>query len=90
MNECMASEPSSVLLAFGARVRAARQRVGISQEELADRAGLDRTYISGIERGQRNVALVNLLRLATALGTDAGALVEGLRPPTETPRSVRR
>ncbi len=88
----MAKDPSPlnpVLVEFGARVRAARNQLGVSQEELADRAGVDRTYVSGIERGRRNVALVNLLRLATALDTDAGALVEGLRPPTETPRSVR-
>jgi transcriptional regulator with XRE-family HTH domain len=74
----MAKDPSPVLVQFGARVRAARNRLGISQEELADRARIDRTYLSGIERGRRNVALVNLVRLATALDTDPGALVEGL------------
>ena len=69
----------AVLATFGARVRAARQEVGISQEELADRAGLDRTYVSGIERGQRNLALLNLVRLAGALSLDPGELLVGLR-----------
>jgi transcriptional regulator with XRE-family HTH domain len=70
---------SPLLIEFGARVRAARQRLAISQEELAHRSGLDRTYISGVERGLCNVALVNLSRLAEALGTDPGVLVAGLQ-----------
>lgn len=53
---------------FGARVRELREAMGISQEELAFRVGLDRTYISGIERGLRNVALKNIERLAGGLG----------------------
>ncbi len=73
-----AGKPSPLLFEFGSRVRAARIRLSISQEELADRAGLDRTYISGIERGRRNLALVNLCRLAEGLGADPGELVAGL------------
>lgn len=53
---------------FGARVRAERERLGVSQEELADRAGLHRTYLGGVERGERNVGLLNILRIARALG----------------------
>jgi len=56
------------LLRFGARIRAERERLGISQEELADRVGLHRTYVGGIERGERNVGLLNVIRLAHALG----------------------
>ena len=52
---------------FGATVRKYRLSVGISQEELADRADLHRTYISSTERGERNVSLVNIHRLANAL-----------------------
>jgi len=52
---------------FGARVRAERERAGISQEELADLALLHRTYVGGVERGERNIGLQNLLRLARAL-----------------------
>jgi transcriptional regulator with XRE-family HTH domain len=53
---------------FGARVRAERERLGISQEELADQAGLHRTYLGSIERGERNVGLINVIRIAGALG----------------------
>ena len=50
---------------FGAAVRRHRELMRISQEELADRASLDRTYVSGIERGRRNPTLMVLQRLAT-------------------------
>lgn len=52
---------------FGIAVRKRRQELNISQEELADQAGLHRTYISDIERGVRNVSLENIERLAVAL-----------------------
>ena len=52
---------------FGDRVRSLRKEIGISQEELALISGLDRTYIGGVERGERNVSLVNIHKLATAL-----------------------
>lgn len=57
-----------VLRRFGKRVRSKRDDLGISQEELAARADLDRTYVGGVERGERNVSLVNIHRLAKALG----------------------
>lgn len=55
---------------YGAAVRQHRTLVRLSQEELAERAGLDRTYISGIERGRRNPSLRNLQNIAEALGVD--------------------
>lgn len=58
----------AVLREFGERVRRARARRGWTQEKLAAEAGLDRTYIGGVERGQRNVALLNVNKLAVALG----------------------
>ena len=61
---------------FGQRVRALREHRGLSQEALADQSGLHRTYISSIERGQRNVGLDNVLRIASALGVPASALFE--------------
>lgn len=54
--------------AFGRRVRALRQPQGLGQEALADRAGLHRTYVGSVERGERNVSLDNIWRLAAALG----------------------
>ena len=64
---------------FGRRVRAERERLGTSQEELADRAGLHRTYLGGVERGERNVGLLNLIRIARALEIDPSVLVKDLR-----------
>ena len=64
--------------AFGDRVRATREAKGLSQEGLAERAGLHWTYIGQVERGQRNLSLHNILRIAHALDTDAGGLVSGL------------
>jgi DNA-binding XRE family transcriptional regulator len=55
------------LVKFGERVRQLRQAEGVSQEKLAELAELHRTYIGGIERGERNVALLNILRIAKAL-----------------------
>jgi transcriptional regulator with XRE-family HTH domain len=63
---------------FGARVRQLRKEAGFSQEGFASRCGLDRTYIGGIERGERNVSLRNIEIIADALGIDISELVRGL------------
>ncbi len=52
---------------FGLRVRYFRKLLGISQDDLAEKAGMHRTYIGAIERGERNVSLLNILRLVDAL-----------------------
>jgi transcriptional regulator with XRE-family HTH domain len=67
--------PDDVLVRFGLRVREVRHGKGISQERLAELAGLHRTYVSSLERGQRNVSLVNIDRLARALGVPMTELV---------------
>jgi transcriptional regulator with XRE-family HTH domain len=54
--------------AFGKRLRELREARGLTQEGLAHEAGLDRTYISSVERGERNISLENIERLASALG----------------------
>ena len=64
----MASERSESHLAYGKALRELRTERGISQERLALNAGLDRTYVSGIERGERNPSLTNLLKLSATLG----------------------
>lgn len=71
-----AKEP--VLRKFGDNVRALREAQGLSQERLAERADLDRTYISGVERGVRNLSLLSVVRIAKALKTSAAELCEGL------------
>jgi transcriptional regulator with XRE-family HTH domain len=69
-------DEARLLLNFGDRVRTARLNLGLSQEKLASDCGMDRTYISGIERGKRNVSLLNIHRLADALGMPAADLVQ--------------
>lgn len=61
------AERTKLLIEFGLYVRSLRQNKHMNQEELAERCHLDRTYISGIERGKRNVSLVNLQRISKAL-----------------------
>jgi transcriptional regulator with XRE-family HTH domain len=56
-----------IRIRFGRALRQRRHKLGVSQEEFADMCGLDRTYIGGIERGERNVALVNLEKIAKTL-----------------------
>lgn len=61
-------------VALGEAIRARRRELAISQEALADRIGIDRTYLSGIERGERNPSYTNLLRIASALRLPLSAL----------------
>ncbi|GIK32702.1 MAG: helix-turn-helix transcriptional regulator [Armatimonadetes bacterium] len=68
---------------FGATVRARRIVLGISQEELAFQAGLHRTYVGAIERGERNVSLLNICRLAEALGCEPSSLLQDIRQSEE-------
>ena|ERR1035437_5366775 len=63
-----ASQGREVCVLLGARIRFLRKQRGLSQEDLAGLAGMDRTYMGGIERGERNPSLKNLLRIALALG----------------------
>ena len=60
------------------RVRQLRKDAGLSQEAFADECGLDRTYIGGIERGERNVALRNISAIARTLGISLSELFKGL------------
>lgn len=61
-------------IALGEAIRTRRRELAISQEALADRIGIDRTYLSGIERGERNPSYTNLLRIASALRLPLSAL----------------
>ena len=66
------------LLILGDRVRVARRIKGWSQEELAERASLDRSYIGGVERGERNITISTLMSLCRALECEAQDVVQGL------------
>jgi len=60
-------------------VRKERLKLGLSQEGLAERAELHWTYVGGIERGERNVSLLNIVKIARGLGTTASRLLMGIR-----------
>ena len=72
----MPGEPT--LIQFGQQVRLLRREAKLSQEQLADHAEIHRTYLSGVERGERNISILNLTRLAKALNVTLSQLVEGL------------
>ena len=70
----MQDEQSTIKSKFGSRVRKLRKERGYSQEELASLCDLDRTYIGGVERGERNVSLVNIIRISSGLKVGAPEL----------------
>ncbi len=70
---CGMTDPKVV---FGQRLIEVRKRLGWSQERLALESGIARSYLGGVERGQRNIALLNIYRLAEALDVTPSALLE--------------
>ena len=70
--------PQDIRIRFGRALRRRRQKLGVSQEAFADMCQLDRTYIGGIERGERNVALVNIERIAKTLRLTIAELFRGV------------
>ena len=67
-----------ILLRFGERLRKLRKQRGLSQEAFAGICGLDRTYIGGIERGERNISLRNIEVIAKALGLSVSELTRAI------------
>ena len=67
---------SKELASLGRAIRGLRLETCLSQEALADEAGIDRSYMGGIERGEHNVALINLVKIAQALGITASELLD--------------
>ncbi len=63
---------------FGNSIRNGRRALDLSQEQLAEKAGLHRTYIGAVERGERNVSLDNIAAIAIALGMSASKMLEGV------------
>ncbi|MYD95281.1 MAG: helix-turn-helix transcriptional regulator [Chloroflexi bacterium] len=71
---------AAVQRAFGDRMRMLRHRLGFSQDEFALRSGLHRTYIGAVERGECNITLVNVARIAETLEVPPAALLEETEP----------
>ena len=69
------TDTEGTLRNLGDAIRAARKEVGLSQEALADAAGLDRSHMGKIERGERNVSVLNVVRVAQALGVSVTSLM---------------
>jgi transcriptional regulator with XRE-family HTH domain len=67
------------LVTLGKNIRCFRKQKGISQEKLAELASLHRTYLGGVERGERNVGLMNIVRIARALSVLPEKLLQGIR-----------
>jgi transcriptional regulator with XRE-family HTH domain len=72
------SKRNQILTAFGSNVRKARETKDFTQETLAEKASLDQTYISGIERGIRNPSVISIVRIAKALGITVSELSKGI------------
>ena len=77
--ECMISEVSTMIkIIIGSRIREFRQSSDLSQEKLALKAGIDRTYLAGVENGKRNISVVNLDKIIKALDTNYETFFKGL------------
>jgi transcriptional regulator with XRE-family HTH domain len=72
----MTKENKRELRHFGDAVRLGRKRLGVSQEDFAELCDLHRTYVGQVERGEKNVSFVNILRLASALKTKPSVLFD--------------
>ncbi len=70
--------PEKSLKKLGENARGLREKAGLTQEELAASADLDRTYIGGLERGERNATVQTLVRVAKALGVSVAVLCKGV------------
>jgi transcriptional regulator with XRE-family HTH domain len=72
------------LQVLGQRIREARKKRGLSQEDLALECDIDRSYIGGVERGERNLSFKKLCAIAKVVGCDVARLCRGLPVPGET------
>ena len=75
---------TEALSQLGLRVRRLRKMIGLSQEAFAEKCGFDRTYISMVERGKRNISFNNLTRIAQGLGVSVSVLTEDIEDGINT------
>lgn len=80
-NSPLPEDRHPILLAFGAAVRQHRKGKDLSQEAFADACGIDRSYMGGVERGERNIALINVAKIITALGLQPSEFFKTLDKP---------
>lgn len=73
---------ATILQELGNRIRETRKALGWTQEDLADNAGIDRSYIGSVERGERNLTFKVLYQICEALGCDIAALTSGIPGPS--------
>jgi len=74
MRTAYSTQDKALLVKIGKRIRELRLATGLSQEKLAFKSRLDRTYIGSVERGERNIAIINLNKVCTALGISIAEL----------------
>jgi len=74
----ISSNKHFITVSFGIKIRELRKSRGLSQESLADLAELDRSYIGGVERGDRNISLINIQKLSIALNVNIAELFKEL------------
>ena len=72
------AKKNKYLIKLGEHIRDARKAKGLSQEHLALQAEIDRSYVGGIERGERNVSFLNLVKIATCLECDVSKFTKGI------------
>jgi transcriptional regulator with XRE-family HTH domain len=79
----MKSNP--ILIQLGLNIKAERNKQRFSQEQLSFASKLDRSYVGGVERGERNISVLNLCKIASALGTTPSFLLNGVDQTTPPP-----
>lgn len=76
MNSSYTKEEQIYLIKVGNRIRELRTQIGLSQEKLSFACNLDRTYIGSVERGERNISVINLNKIAIALKTKSSEILQ--------------
>lgn len=80
---------SPALIAFGEAIRHRRKSLGYSQEAFGDACGIDRSYMGGIERGEHNLALINILKIIDALGVLPSEFFKDLDKPAKALKKAK-